>query len=111
MGTSVCCLRRAILVAALGIATFAQEPPGTACTEETQGTLWPAEANADRTVARHLIQAGELYMCTLRARGHRWELLGVNIKALESAGSRKKAAPASDATASGAALRARLYRH
>lgn len=89
---------------------FAQEPPGAACTKETQGTLWPAEANTDRKVARRLIQAGELYMCRVRPRNHRWELVAVHISALEAAGSRKKVPPASKDPPSVAALRARLFR-
>jgi hypothetical protein len=110
--TSVCCVRWAVLVAALGTVLFAQEPPpGDACTTTTQGTLWPSEANADRQVARRLIQSGELYMCRAKARLHKWELLGVHISALEAAGARKKAPPPpnnDDAYAVG--LRMRLAR-
>ena len=85
---------------------FAQEPPRAACTKEMRGTLWPVEANADRKVARQMIQAGELYMCRARTWSYKWELLAVNIGALEAAGSRKKAPPAGDDPA----LRARLAR-
>lgn len=91
------CVRGAVLAAVLGSAIFAQEPPpGPACTKETQGRLWPLEANADRQIARRLIQAGELYVCRAGARTFRWELLAVNINALEAAHPRKKAAPASE---------------
>ncbi len=95
------CLRGAVLAAALGTVLLAQEPPPQAsCTKGTRGTFWPLEANADRKVARQLIQAGELYMCTARAWNHRWELLAVNIASLEAGGSRKKAPPDRDDPAS-----------
>lgn len=107
MRTSVCCVSRAILVAALGTVLFAQEPARETCTKETQGTLWPAEANTDRQVRRQLIQSGELYMCRAKTWTHKWELVAVHISALEAAGSRKKAPPPSSDPAPGTSLRAR----
>jgi hypothetical protein len=98
-----------VLVAALGTVLFAQEPPGETCTKQTQGTLWPAEANADHQVARRLIQAGELYMCRAKMWTHKWELVAVNIGALEAAGSRKKGAASND-PASDTSARPRLAR-
>jgi len=76
----------------------AQEPPGSACTKATHGTLWPVEANTDRPLAHRLIQAGELYMCRVGNRRSRWELLGVHINALQSR-TRKKELPVSEPTA------------
>jgi hypothetical protein len=111
VGTSVRCLRGALLVAALGTVLFAQEPPpAAACTKETQGKLWPAEANSDHQVARRLIQAGELYMCSATTRTRRWELVGIHIRAIEAASSRKKAQPASNDRASIFAFHAWLAR-
>ena len=111
MGTLVSCLRGAFLVAALGSVLFAQEPPPSdTCTKETQGKLWPVEANSDRQVARRLIQSGELYMCSATTRTRRWQLVGIHIRALEAAASRRKDAPASSDRAAVFAFHAWLSR-
>jgi len=101
-----------LLVAALGSVLFAQEPPQDTCTKETQGKLWPSEANSDRQIARRLIQSGELYMCAATTRTRRWQLVGIHIRTLEAAvASRKKDAPASNDRASFFAFHAWLSRH
>ena len=110
MGTLVRCLRGALLVVALGSILFAQEPQRETCTKETQGTLWPAEANKDRLAARRLIQAGELYMCSATTRTRRWQLVGIHIRDIEAAAARKKDAPAGNDRASIFAFHAWLTR-
>jgi hypothetical protein len=110
VGTLVRCLRGALLVVALGSVLFAQEPAQDTCTKETQGKLWPAEANSDRQAARRLIQAGELYMCSATTRTRRWQLVGIHIRALEAAGSKKKDGPASNDRAAIFAFHAWLAR-
>ena len=96
-----------MLAVVLGSAIFAQEPPpDPACTRETQGSLWPAAANADRQIARRLIQSGELYTCRADKWGYRWGLLAVNINSLEAAHPRKKAPQAGE----GSVSRVRLAR-
>jgi hypothetical protein len=95
---------------ALGSVLLAQEPPQDTCTKETQGKLWPSEANSDRQVARRLIQSGELYMCSATMRTRRWQLVGIHIRTLEAAGSRKKDAPASNDRAAFFAFHAWLAR-
>jgi len=106
VSTSKCCLKAALLAAAIVTALVAQDPPPASCTEQTLGTLWPAEAKTDHNMARQLIQTGELYMCQMGPKRTMWKLLSVNIRTLE-ARSRKKN-PDEDVPAS--ALRLRLAR-
>jgi hypothetical protein len=54
-----------IVVLCASFTAYAEEtdPPKSACSEKTHGTLWPPEANRDQAVTQRQFVAGELWMC------------------------------------------------
>jgi hypothetical protein len=84
----------------LGLSFFAaliwagDEDVRPACSTKTQGTMWPAAANHDRSVISRLARCGELLICVRGTWHYHWEPASVTIEQLTKKPNEKPSKPA-----------------